>query len=333
LMRSRIHILNQFIWPDGAPTGIYAEQLAAKLTGEGMNVRLVGSRGVYRKSQRERPALEIVYVGKEEVSNSGDHNKLGIFRKYIEAWSAFRTYIRSEVAPDDLVIVTSAPPNSIGLYRDIAQRKARSIYWLQDYYPDLLRGLWHYPDFIKAGLDSFWFSRLSRWDLVVKISENLGYCGKNTRLIRNWPTLKLQPKRNSGKTALYTGNLGYGHDIASFIKECERLRGEGYTFLVRGDGIGVRQLPSWMDSGPSFGSEEKLRSALEEADLHLIAAHPKIQSALFPSKFWNARATGNPLLPIGFSGSMLKEFNAALQVDYNLHLDAWVETIKQMGIS
>jgi hypothetical protein len=330
-MTSRIHILNQFIWPDGAPTGIYAEQLAERLVQEGMDVRLVGSRSVYRKTGRKRPEVEVVYLGKDQSAHPLRDSKYGILKNHMDVLSIFRTYIQNQVSRNDVVIVTSAPPNSIGLYRDISLRKARSIYWLQDYYPDLLRGLWRYPGVIKAMLDSIWKFRLSRWDLVVKISENLGYEGPNTQTIRNWPTLQLQRRKNTGKTALYTGNLGYGHDVALFINECERLRKEGHTILVRGDGPGMQRLPAWIDHGPSFDSEEDLKSALEAADLHLIAAHPQIQNAIFPSKFWNARATGNPLLPIGFSGSMLEEFNASLQVNYDLHLDAWVETIKRMG--
>jgi hypothetical protein len=331
-MMSRIHILNQFIWPDGAPTGIYAEQLAERLGREGMQVRLVGTRSIYRKSDRKRPGVEIVQLGESSYAHPLRDSKWGIMKNYMEVLSSFRVYIQSEVLSGDVVVVTSAPPNSIGLHRDISLRRARSIYWLQDYYPDLLRGLWRYPDVIKAPLDSIWRSRLSQWDCVVKIGGNLGYDGPNARVIRNWPTLELRGQKNQGKMALYTGNLGYGHDVMLFIEECERLRGEGYTVLVRGDGPGIKRLPAWMDSAPSFAGEENLKTALEAADLHLIAAHPQIQSALFPSKFWNARATGNPLLPIGFSGAMMDEFNVSLKVDYEGHLQAWVETIKQIGM-
>ncbi len=273
----------------------------------------------------------MIYLGAAEASPPVRHNKIGVFRNYLKVCSEFRKYIRSEVASGDVVVVSSAPPNTIGLHKEISHRGARSIYWLQDYYPDLLRGLWLYPDRIKAILDSIWKSRLLQWDLVVKIGENLGYHGSNAKVIRNWPTLPVRPRKNQGKTALYAGNLGYGHDVVAFIEECERLREKGFSICVRGDGPGIKRLPSWIDHHASFKDEEELQGALEAADLHLIVAHPAIQTAIFPSKFWNARATGNPLLPIGFSGSMLEEFNASLQADYERHLDTWVQSIRQIG--
>ena len=43
-----VHILTQYVWPDAAPTGLYAEQLAIRLKETGSEVRLVGGRGGYR---------------------------------------------------------------------------------------------------------------------------------------------------------------------------------------------------------------------------------------------------------------------------------------------
>ena len=56
------HILTQYIWPDGGPDGILAEQLAAHLQQHGCEVRLVGGRGTYRSSGRERPKVPLTYV-------------------------------------------------------------------------------------------------------------------------------------------------------------------------------------------------------------------------------------------------------------------------------
>jgi len=42
------HILTQYVWPDAAPTGLYAEHLATRLHQNGCDVRLVGGNGNYR---------------------------------------------------------------------------------------------------------------------------------------------------------------------------------------------------------------------------------------------------------------------------------------------
>src|SRR4029079_11856692 len=65
-LRSRrmatVHVLTQYIWPDAAPTGLYAEQLASRIARKGGRVRLVGGQGGYRELQRPIPDCEIVHL-------------------------------------------------------------------------------------------------------------------------------------------------------------------------------------------------------------------------------------------------------------------------------
>jgi hypothetical protein len=134
---------------------------------------------------------------------------------------------------------------------------------------------------------------------VVKISGNLAYDGGNASVIRNWPTLStINKAARAGKSALYTGNLGYGHDVGSFVRTCDELRTEGYDIRVHGDGPGIRRLPSWIRAEPAFKSERELMLALESSEVHIVAAHPEIQGAVFPSKIWNSLASGARLVSI-----------------------------------
>ena len=55
-----VHVLSQYLWPDDAPTGIYAEQLADSLAAAGVEVRLVGGQGSYRRGRRVAPRTPIV---------------------------------------------------------------------------------------------------------------------------------------------------------------------------------------------------------------------------------------------------------------------------------
>ena len=84
--------------------------------------------------------------------------------------------------------MTSAPPNTVTLAPLVRERRAVSIYWLQDYYPEILRGLRDYPNAIRNALSTIGIGPLHRWDHVIKIAANLGYSGKNSKVIRNWPT-------------------------------------------------------------------------------------------------------------------------------------------------
>ncbi len=102
-----IHILTQYVWPDAAPTGLYAEQLADRLHLEGFDVRLVGGRGGYRALHRPKPRAEIVHLDHRPGRRG---NLLQTFAEYASVTRAFQNYINRSVRADDVVIVSSAPP-------------------------------------------------------------------------------------------------------------------------------------------------------------------------------------------------------------------------------
>jgi hypothetical protein len=302
----RIHLLTQYLWPDSAPTGLLAESLGEALTEAGLYVTLVSGSGSYRSgTDRPTPLTPIVRL-RHSVGRRG--SLLSTASEYRAVTSAFKTYIKESVSPSDIVIVTSAPPTTIGLAGAIHARRAIAIYWLQDYYPELLRTLWDYPLPIRKATQNHWDDRLARWDVVVKVAGNLAYHGGNARVIRNWPTIELgKPEPAIPRTALYSGNLGYCHHIPSFLNLCERLRAEGYTITVRGDGVGHQSLPDWIHIEPTEQNLEELRRSYWRAEIHLVAAHPEIRGAVFPSKFWNSYSTGREIRTSGFAGEMLTE--------------------------
>ena len=232
-------MLSQYIWPDAAPTAIYADQIADRLFERGMPVELVGGSGTYRRSARDAPRAPITRLAHFE----GRRGRL--LSSYIEFRSvarAFERYIRENVGLADVVVVSSAPPTTLTLASSIRKQRAVGVYWLQDYYPEVLRGLREYPAIFRSLLSRYWDRALGKWDHVVKIGENLGYSGSNARTIRNWPTLSFSDSAGpSSKTALYTGNRGYCHDIDCFIAECQALVDAGYDVTVLGDGPGIAE--------------------------------------------------------------------------------------------
>lgn len=320
-----VHILTQYIWPDAAPTGLYAEQLAARLEQEGKNVRLVGGRGGYRKLQRARPVSQITYVEHYEGSRG---NLRQTFREYSSVTSALRDYIGRFVRRDDLVIVTSAPPNTVTLAPAIRRRGARAIYWLQDYYPELVRGLYEYPAPLRLAFRRFWDHHLARWDRVVKIGSNLGGPSHNAVVIRNWPTMTFDRSvAPEPLTALYSGNLGYGHSIDLLVEACGKLSAKGYRVTMRSDGRGAWQLPAWLQPVPLENDPAKLRDDLLRHEVHLVAANPKITQAIFPSKIWNSLAAERKLVCTGFAGPMAEELEISKTALFDRHLEQWTDLI------
>jgi hypothetical protein len=326
------HILSQYIWPDAGPDGLYAEQLAARLHQHGYNVCLVGGKGSYRPSGREKPEVPLIHLD-HYCGRRG--NLAQTFIEYGAVKRAFENYIGRTVRRDDVVVVTSAPPTSVRLAGCIRRCRARAIYWLQDYYPELIRAIREYPRPFRRAFSRYWDGQLSKWDRVVKIAGNLGGTSHNSVVIRNWPTLKFEDSTQTEPlTALYSGNLSYGHEIGLLVAACEKLRDEGYSISIRADGRGVCHVPAWLKARPVHGDPEELKNDLIRHEVHLVAAHSRITRAMFPSKIWNSIAAGRRLVCTGFAGEMKTELEAARIAPFDQHLNQWVSLLLPMaGVS
>ncbi|PYK39280.1 MAG: hypothetical protein DME49_04325 [Verrucomicrobia bacterium] len=325
------HILSQYVWPDAAPTGLYAEHLATRLHQQGCDVRLVGGQGNYRALGRDKPPVPILHL---EHYRGQRGNLAQTFIEYASVKRAFASYIDNFVRSADVVVVTSAPPNTVQLANRIKRRRARAIYWLQDYYPELIRGVREYPTCGRRAFSRYWDGRLLQWDRVVKIGANLAGPARNSVVIRNWPTIAFtEVSAPEPKTALYSGNLGYGHDVGLLVGACEQLRDQGYKIRIHADGPGARQLPAWLQVQQLHSDPEKLKTELLRHEIHLVAGHPRIRRAIFPSKVWNSIAAGRRLICTGFEGEMFDELEAAKHARFESHLDQWVDLISSAGTS
>jgi hypothetical protein len=323
-----VHVLSQYLWPDDAPTGIYAEQLADSLARAGACVRLVGGQGSYRPGRRAAPVTPIARLAHYEGRRGA---LLSTAREYESVREAFGKYVRGQVRAGDVVVLTSAPPTTLFLHRAVRARRAIGIYWLQDYYPQLIRTVWDAPAWLRQRLDRLWRRELAAWPHVVKAAGNLAYSGPNAAVIRNWNTLDLgEPAPARPRTALYSGNLGWGHDLEAFLELCRKLHDDGYEVTVRGDGPGMQRLPGWIRASPPLVESAELVRSYWEAEVHLVAGNPRLPDAVFPSKFWNARATNRPVIASGFTGAMAEELEAARHADYKTHLPRWTELVLSM---
>ena len=328
-MRSAVvHLLTQYAWPDDAPTGIYAEHLADALATEGASVRLVAGTGRYREGSRPAPRTSVERLPHRE----GRRERLAsVALEYEAVRRAFSRYLRRSVGRGDVVILTSAPPTTLFLHRAIRSRGATSVYWLQDYYPQLIRAVWDPPAPVRRLMCRLWDRHLGRWDHVVKAAANIR-CGRpDVVVIRNWNTLELGDARPpTSRTALYSGNLGWGHHLPSFLELCRRLVDDGYRVTVRGDGPGMKLLPQWVRSEPALRDTETLVRSYWDAEVHLVAGHPKLPDAVFPSKVWNAVAAGRTVLASGFPPPMMDELEQARRADPRAHLPQWVGFVSSL---
>ena len=115
-----------------------------------------------------------------------------------------------------------------------------------------------------------------------------------------------------------------------FIALCRKLHAEGREIIVRGDGPGMARLPEWILVKSSHVEPADCIRDYWEAEAHLVAGHPDLPDAVFPSKFWNAHATGRPVLASGFDGVMAAELETARTSDFRQHLVQWSAFLLQL---
>ncbi|MBC8156286.1 MAG: hypothetical protein H7Z72_25650 [Bacteroidetes bacterium] len=316
----KIHIINHHVWPDGSPICLITEQTAQYLTDHQVPVVMVGSGGKYRPSSRPKPAIDLVTLQTKHIERQN------VFQNIVEYALVLKTfwqYIRENVNENDTVVFSSAPPSNVLLRYAVRSRNVKKVFWLFDYFPGYLFPL-GLPKFIYGGLRKWWDRELSKYDSVIKIAWNLGYFGENAVVHRQWPMIPIAPDPTiiPAKKALYTGNLGMGHDVDAVVRAFEDLRDQGYEINIHADGPGLEKLPPWLKerSKGIFKDSTSLIRALHDHEVHLVAGTPGIDELSFPSKTWNSIASGRRVIACGFSGKMQQELDMSLAADYKRHL-------------
>ncbi|HYZ84954.1 MAG TPA: glycosyltransferase family 4 protein [Bryobacteraceae bacterium] len=313
-----IVLLNQFFWPDSAPTSEYAADLAEQLVAEGHAVTVICSASFYGgESSRPEPAVDVWRIPTPSFSRRG----AGRLASYLFFFLGSLLSL-AWIGKADCVVTMTTPP-FLGCVGWILRRLtgARHIQWEMDCYPEVLKGSGslsetHYLFRVLAGLAR---SLRNGTDRVVV----LGPCMRD-RLIRSgvrpekivivenwadpeiirvleWPTGDLIVK--------YSGNLGKAHDseTVSAILCSDRLQGSvRFTFAVSTE---QRKSLERVFQGSSNVQFEALRprhelsAALGSSHIGLVTQSAEYLGALVPSKFYGLLAAGRPVLFIGPEGA------------------------------
>lgn len=323
----KIHIINQYVYPDGSPVCLVAEQVGDYLFSNGHNVVVVGGGGEYRPSARQKPKVPLISIKTETYKRD---TTIQILREYFAVFRAFWKYVRNEVKEGDAVVFTSSPFTNAFLRRAIVVKNVTTFFCIFDYFPAAILTL-NYPNFLYSITKFFYNHELKQFDSVIKASYNVGYFGENSVIKRLWNMIDIEPKAEiiPEKKVLYTGNLGIAHDVKALSEMCEKLHKEGYEINFHADGPGLDKLPDWLKerSKGIFANSSDLIKALYEHEIHLITGTPGTDEASFPSKIWNSIAAGRKVVACGFNGKMNDEFEMILKSDYKEHLQNWAEFI------
>ncbi len=330
-----ICLVNQFYPPDLAPTGRYLRDLAESLAARGHQVTVVSSRLSYTAA---RPAtgggpvaggvrvIRVGAAGREAVSLTG--KAIGYAKFMMLAWW---TLVTMRPRPDVLVALTTPP--WIGWVASLAVgRRCRRVHWIMDLYPQVLVA----HNLVRSdSLQHRILAWLTRWewkraDLIITLGSAMagwvkreGTAVPESRIetvplwsldqLEPWPEGQANPLRGERRWGpdatilMYTGNMGYGHEIGVFL-EAARQAGSSAGWRLVFSGWGVRQVEveRFIQENPELpvellspASPEKLREHLCSADVQLVSVRRGWSGLIVPSKFQAAFAVGKPVLYVG----------------------------------
>jgi colanic acid biosynthesis glycosyl transferase WcaI len=313
----KILLLNQFFWPDIAPTGQLLTDLARHLSAEGHQVTVVCAATQYGAdiSTEPEPAVRILRTGALPFARG----KVARSLSYVSflcgaAWKALST------GKHDLVVTLTTPPglSVLGTILKLL-RGSRHYIWEMDIYPDVAVDL----GVMKAGS---WAARFlgAVLDLTRAKADGiiaLGECMQRRLITHGVPAGKIViahnwadgsailpiPGRHDGLTVLYSGNLGLAHDVETISTAMNLLKEDDTVqFVFAGAGGRRKEIEDFCrrEAIPNvsflpYQTRRQWAENLNDADIGLVTQNERCCGSVVPSKVYALMAAGRPVLFIG----------------------------------
>jgi glycosyltransferase involved in cell wall biosynthesis len=333
----RILIVNQFFEPDPAATAQCAAHLGRRLVERGHEVRVVASRFSHILDGATLPKRET--IDGMQVRRVGGTNlgKGATWRRIIDTGSFYAALAwRVLLFPRaDAVLLMSSPPmiETLGPVVRLTKRCWVGC-WLMDLNPDLT---------VETGVlkASNPLMRLCRWvgsramrriDRVIAIgpcmAERVERRGVDPAKISVIETgadpdalVPLSHESNDWRREqgvapdrpilMYSGNMGIGHPLATFLDGHRRLSEEGggdpgCELVLIGGGVRRRDIDRFVsEHAPThlramgYQPFERLNQSLAAGDIHLISQAEGLTGAFIPSKVYGIMGVGRPFIFVG----------------------------------
>jgi colanic acid biosynthesis glycosyl transferase WcaI len=317
----RVLLLNQFFWPDNAPTGVLLEDVARALVARGCQVTVICGQAAYVEAREEAPPpVTILRTGARTYSR-------GAFER-MSSWLSFLAgaAARCTFSPRyDLVLTLTSPPglSVIGAFLK-RLRGARFWIWEMDVYPDVANATGVLPEhsFLSrlAGKILDWSRRQA--DGILALGECMkerllahGLDPEKVHVVENWVHSGLfhpLPFPNCPPfTVLYSGNFGVPHETGTVGQALLRFKGrQDFRFVFTGGGVRWKQLRRFCET-ESIGNAEfreyvdrsRLAESFGACHLGLVTLKPECAGTVVPSKAYAFLAAGRPFLFIGPANS------------------------------
>lgn len=313
----RVLFLNQFFWPDAAPTGKLLGDVAEELQTQGHSVTVLASKARYT-GQPNTPEPNIKAVRVPTFSFS----RHPLAR--VASWVSFLifAFVRAIfLGRQDMVVAMTTPPGlSLVAQLLCGLWGAKLWIWEMDLYPDVAEG----AGTIKPG---GWSATICRTLLNASRRRAhgiivLGECMRDRLIAQGIPAAKLalcenwaddiaRPVRASTLASplriLYSGNLGLAHEADTIARVMLSLKDNAnIEFVFCGGGKrrpGLEKFARDHAIGNvkflGFLEEESFSQQMVQAQIGLITLRESCLGTVVPSKMYPLMAAGMPILFIG----------------------------------
>lgn len=313
----RILLLNQFYWPDGAPTAALLDDVARELVRRGCEVTAICGHAAYlAQSQEAPPPVRILHMPAYPYSRSP------VVRMLSWLTYLFSALVRAVFSRKyDLVLALTSPPGIalVGVALKLL-RGSQLWIWEMDIYPDVATAL----DVVKpgsflAGVSQKLFTAIRRQaDGIIALGE----CARKLLLKQDLAPERIAVAENWARSELiqplplppaqplhilYSGNLGMAHDTGTIAEVMLRLRDrEDIRFTIAGGGKRRLELENFCREHGLRNVEFRgyvdwniLSQSLGSCHIGLVTLRPVCLGTVVPSKVYYFLAAARPFLYIG----------------------------------
>ncbi|MDA9233492.1 glycosyltransferase family 4 protein [Flavobacteriaceae bacterium] len=250
------------------------------------------------------------------------------------------------------VILTPSPPLTSGLLAILLAKLkgAKTIYNVQEIYPDLLINLGHLKNtfltnFLKS-LERFVYNSSTAVTTIDKQFYNIIKPRikqkSSLHIIPNFVDTDLYVTESSTKlpaeflskpgyvNMLYAGNIGLAQEWDLVLNVAKEIRNESITIWIIGEGVKKEYVNSQIEKYNLSNikllpyQDRKFMPAINLfADFHFITMDKSMENEGFPSKVYSIMASGRPMVVVSSKNTpictFLKDTNSALLVtDHSL---------------
>ena len=235
------------------------------------------------------------------------------------------------------VILTPSPPLTSGLLAILLAKLkgAKTIYNVQEIYPDLLINLGHLKNtflinFLKR-LERFVYNSSTAVTTIDKQFYNIIIPRikqeSSLHIIPNFVDTDLYVTESSTKlpneflnepgftNMLYAGNIGLAQEWDLVLDLAKEIRGESITIWIIGEGVKKEYLKTQIEKQQLFNikllpyQDRKNMPAINLfADFHFIAMDKSMENEGFPSKVYSIMASGRPMVIVSSENTPITSF-------------------------